>query len=60
MSEAEAEARTEPPEVEMCYWCEERPAEPEHQCPFSMDVWNDDEHLCTCCNECTKACAEDV
>lgn len=32
-------------------------AEEPHTCPFQSDVYDDDEFLCTCCNDCAHECA---
>jgi hypothetical protein len=32
----------------------------EHPCPFQEDVNNDSDFQCTCCEDCTIACADDI
>lgn len=32
----------------------------EHTCPFSEDVNNDSESLCTCCAYCIEQCSNDI
>lgn len=31
-----------------------------HPCPYMSDVHNDNETLCTCCEECEQECANDT
>ena len=38
--------------------CDECPDE--HTCPRKQDVNNDNETMCTCCEDCTEECAGDV
>ena len=41
--------------------CNGKNAEMEpHPCPFAADVYDDKEYLCTCCEECTYECAQDI
>ncbi len=37
--------------------CEENEALPAHNCPFKIELHNDSETLCTCCEACKKECA---
>jgi len=32
----------------------------EHTCPFSEDIHNDSETMCTCCEYCEDQCAQDI
>lgn len=40
--------------------CGRNPQTEPHPCPFSEDVYNDSETLCTCCYDCEHACAMDI
>jgi hypothetical protein len=31
-----------------------------HVCPFRWEINDDDETLCTCCDDCTQECADDI
>lgn len=33
---------------------------PPHKCPFYVDVHNDKEFRCTCCEECEQECCDDI
>ena len=33
--------------------------EDEHECPYASDI-NDDHSLCTCCDHCSKECADNI
>lgn len=32
----------------------------EHVCPYSLNIYGDDEDMCNCCESCTGTCAENV
>jgi len=40
--------------------CKHENKQPPHPCPFSLDVYGNNEDLCTCCEECTQECADDI
>lgn len=44
---------------DMCK-CGKREKQELHTCPYSVDVNNDEETLCDCCDECTYQCAQDI
>jgi len=31
-----------------------------HPCPYRSEINDDDETLCTCCDNCTQECADDI
>lgn len=31
-----------------------------HTCPYASEIHDDEETLCTCCDGCTRECADDV
>lgn len=33
---------------------------PMHPCPYKMDVEDDEESLCPCCEKCMHECAQDI
>lgn len=37
-----------------------QPGQPEHPCPFNLEVHNDDKTLCNCCPECQAECAKGI
>ena len=39
--------------------CKNPPSEP-HSCPFAEEIDDDFEDNCTCCEECTDKCADDI
>jgi hypothetical protein len=39
--------------------CENQPEE-EHTCPYKSEISDDDESLCTCCEDCAHECAMDI
>ena len=44
---------------DMCS-CGRNPKSEAHTCPFSEEIDNDYAHTCTCCAECTSACAREI
>ena len=40
--------------------CEKNPAAEEHTCPYSVEINDDTESLCTCCEDCESNCADDI
>lgn len=44
----------------VCDRCKKNPTQEEHICPFMQDVNDDSETLCSCCEECTQNCADDI
>ena len=39
--------------------CQNETEDP-HTCPFAVEINDDEETLCTCCDECTQGCANDI
>jgi hypothetical protein len=37
-----------------------RPGQPDHPCPFQLEVHNDDKVLCNCCRECQAKCGQGI
>ena len=37
-----------------------QPKEEEHTCPFAMEIHDDEETKCHCCQECAQECADDI
>ena len=35
-------------------------ATPPHQCPYSVEINDDFESLCTCCEDCQQNCMDDI
>lgn len=35
-------------------------AQPDHLCPFALDVHDDNETMCSCCDRCAGECAADI
>lgn len=46
--------------VSLCEKCGKNPASPPHSCPFAEEIWDDTEEECTCCDDCTQDCANDI
>jgi len=36
------------------------PAQEPHPCPYRADIYDDEETMCTCCEECVCECAMDI
>lgn len=48
-------------EVGICTRCNEHSAQLPHQCPYAMEISdNDDPYFCTCCEQCEQECADDI
>ena len=43
-----------------CPKCKKNPATDSHICPYKQDINDDEETLCTCCDECRQECAWDI
>jgi hypothetical protein len=43
----------------ICPKCDNE-AEPEHTCPYASEIYDDEETLCTCCEQCSYQCAMDI
>jgi len=50
----------EQPETELCPKCKRNEKESPHTCPYQVDVNNDREFTCNCCNKCEHECAMDI
>lgn len=37
----------------------DKPALPEHTCPYVEDIENDDSTLCRCCEHCQDGCSDE-
>lgn len=46
----------------LCPNCQKKPAAPEHDCPYELDVEGvpPGEQSCRCCKECEAHCADDI
>lgn len=42
-----------------CYGCENE-GTPPHPCPYKVEIHDDYDTLCTCCEECEHECAWEV
>ncbi len=49
----------EPAEANGCK-CGQNAGQAPHTCPYSEDINDDHETLCTCCDYCTDQCAWDI
>lgn len=47
-------------EREQCERCKKNAASEPHSCPYLRDIEDDQTTMCTCCEECSGACADDV
>lgn len=46
-----------PDKCDMCF--KNRVSEP-HECPYFLEIDNDKDFQCTCCDECTEECARNI
>lgn len=46
--------------IPTCSRCEKNPQQEEHYCPFQLEINDDENFLCDCCDECTHECAMDI
>jgi hypothetical protein len=60
MSEPEEKQENFLHELFMCSRCEKNLSEYPHTCPFASDIYDDNETLCDCCDDCTQQCADDI
>lgn len=44
----------------LCEKCKKNPASKPHICPFAEEVYDDSTTKCTCCDDCTQECADDI
>lgn len=44
----------------ICDRCMKKPQQQPHTCPFAVEIHDDDESLCTCCEECEDHCRMDI
>ena len=51
---------TEQNDKTLCKRCQHNDVREPHTCPYSVDIYDDFETLCTCCEECTHECSMDV
>ena len=52
--------RDEAIEQHLCERCKLSEARHWHLCPYKMEINDDHESTCNCCDECTSECAMDV
>lgn len=45
---------------ELCRHCEKNHAAPKHTCPFTEEIHNDFDTLCTCCSDCEHEYVMDI
>lgn len=43
-----------------CSTCKKHPAEELHTCPYRVDIDNDPDFQCDCCEDCENECAMDI
>ena len=51
---------TEQNDKTLCKRCQHNDACKPHTCPYLVDIYNDCETLCNCCEECMHECSMDV
>lgn len=44
----------------VCESCGKKEAQEPHPCPYAQDIHDDNETLCTCCEDCEYECAQDI
>lgn len=44
----------------VCETCEQKPGTEPHPCPYRSEIYEDEETLCNCCDECRSNCCDDV
>lgn len=44
----------------LCPTCGKNVANEPKICPYNYEIYNDDETLCTCCDECRQDCIDDI
>ena len=44
----------------LCPKCHKNAANEKHTCPYSEDINDDHESLCSCCDECRQDCLEEI
>lgn len=44
----------------LCDRCQEHMQQSPHTCPFAVEIDDDNESLCTCCEECEENCRMDI
>lgn len=47
-------------EENLCIMCQFNDAIEPHICPYKQDVYDDEDTLCTCCEDCIYECAMDI
>lgn len=47
-------------DLELCCNCDKNDALEDHECPFKVEIHDDEDTLCNCCEECMYECAMDV
>jgi hypothetical protein len=45
--------------VNLCPRCESRPAAAPHECPYDVEINENHESLCDCCEACEQDCCDD-
>lgn len=45
---------------QLCPSCKKNPATEPHKCPYRVEINDDEEFTCTCCEDCEYECAQDI
>lgn len=40
--------------------CQNEATKEMHPCPYAQEIFDDDEDVCNCCDNCTYECAMDI
>jgi len=48
------------PEDRLCPKCHENEKQEQHECPHAVELNNDEEFRCECCDKCAYECYRDV
>ena len=40
--------------------CKNQQSKTEHECPFQIEIHEDKEFRCRCCDDCTDTCRDDI
>ena len=47
-------------DLTLCQKCHKNPAEEPHCCPYAMEIHDDRETECDCCDDCADQCYLDI